>query len=315
MQENLRDMVLYGVEETGRELGRGSYGVVVELKVSGLLCAGKKLHQEFFAFASPREKREVEERFVEECVRLGRLRHPNIVQLLGVCFERASPAFHLPTLIMEFLPITLAQCLDRYQNIPDYMKYSILKSVGIGLLYLHQQNPAIIHRDLSANNVLLTSGMQAKISDLGMAKIVNLNPAQVSARMTMCPGTPSYMPPEALSDQPIYDTSLDCFSFGCLIIHTALQKWPLPLPLLQTDPSIPGQLRPLTEIERRVEFLREMDSYPGLRQLAELCLHNDPRVRPTAAIIVQELEQLAVTHPPPFTSIIEMAQAKVSLYD
>ena len=304
-EEQLRELKIEEVEETGEELGRGSYGVVVEIKTSGLRCAGKKLHDSFFAFASPQEKRAIKERFVEECLRLGRLRHPNIVQLLGVHFRRGSA---VPTLIMEYLPMTLSQCLERYPDIPDYLKNSVLHDVALGLLYLHQQVPAIIHRDLTANNVLLASTMSAKIADLGVARIVNLNPAQMTAKMTICPGTPAYMPPEALSNKPLYNTSLDCFSYGNLIVHTVVQNWPLPLPLLQADSQNPGLLKPLTEVERRAEYLEQMGGVHPLRQMAERCLHNDPRQRPTAARIVQELEHVTASHPPPFANVIEMVR-------
>ena len=59
--------------------------------------------------------------------------------------------------------------------------------------------------------------MTAKISDLGVAKILNLTPARMS-QMTKCPGTLSYMPPEALRERPSYDAKLDCFSVGVMIL-------------------------------------------------------------------------------------------------
>ena len=56
--------------------------------------------------------------------------------------------------------------------IPNHIKNSILLDVSLGLLYLHKQTPPIVHRDLTANNVLLTSGLKAKISDVGIVPIV-----------------------------------------------------------------------------------------------------------------------------------------------
>ena len=63
--------------------------------------------------------------------------------------------------------------------------------------------------------------MKAKVSDLGVAKIVNLTPLQVSRMVhnTQAPGTPAYMPPEALVATPKYDKSIDVFSFGIMMIH------------------------------------------------------------------------------------------------
>ena len=94
---------------------------------------------------------------------------------------------------MEFLPTTLTQCLDRYGIMPEEINYSILQDVALGLRYLHDRHDPIIHRDLSANNVLLTADMRAKISDLGVAKILEEHPTRMFT-MTKTPGTQCYMP-------------------------------------------------------------------------------------------------------------------------
>ena len=87
---------------------------------------------------------------------------------------------------------------------PEEINYSILEDVAVGLQYLHDRQDPIIHRDLSANNVLLTGDMRAKISDLGVAKILNTNPIRMST-MTKTPGTQCYMPPEAMVHKPRYN--------------------------------------------------------------------------------------------------------------
>ena len=195
-------------------------------------------------------------------------------------------------MVMELLPESLSQCLERHHQIPEYVKTSILYDVSLGLLYLHNQAPPLIHRDLTANNVLLTSNLSAKLADLGVARIVNLNPAQLTARMTQCPGTPAYMPPEALTDRPQYDEKLDVFSFGNLVLHVCTQQWPLPDPLLAYDPQSPGIPKPLTEVQRRQKYLEMFDKKNQLRALAERCLQNFPSQRPSTAKIVSDLDQI-----------------------
>ena len=92
--------------------------------------------------------------------------------------------------------------------LPKEISYSILHDVVLGLCYLHSQIPPTIHRDLSSNNVLLTSNMTAKISDLGVARNLNLTPLQVS-RLTQTPGTLAYMPPEVMALNSKSDTSVE----------------------------------------------------------------------------------------------------------
>ena len=97
--------------------------------------------------------------------------------------------------------------------------------------------------------------MTAKISDLGVARILNLNPLQVS-RMTQTPGTPAYMPPEVMVANPKYDTSVDEFSYGIMMIHMFSGRWPEPqVGQIRTDR---GRMIPVSEAERRAVFLREM---------------------------------------------------------
>ena len=90
--------------------------------------------------------------------------------------------------------------------------------------------------------------MTAKISDLGVARILDLTPLQVS-HMTENPGTPAYMPPEVMVANPKYNTSVDSFSYGILIIHMFSGQWPEPqVEQIRTEPD--GRLIPVSEAER-----------------------------------------------------------------
>ena len=105
------------------------------------------------------------------------LRHPNITLFLGLCF---LPNCQFPVLVMERLEGSLDDLLETIPKIPWSLKYSILEDVAQGLLYLHKHDPQIIHRDLTARNVLLTSGFVAKITDLGNSLIVNIQLGQLA---------------------------------------------------------------------------------------------------------------------------------------
>ena len=292
---------LTGVRVTDRELGHGSYATVQELEYMGLKCAGKKIHDILLQQGQGDDSYYVR-RFEEECRLLSQARHPNIVQFLGVLFQCGV---RVPILVMEYLPINLTSCIEQY-GIFEYLKeigYSILYDVALGLYYLHSQTPPIIHRDLSSNNVLLTANMTAKISDLGVARILNLTPLQVS-RMTQTPGTPAYMPPEVMVANPKYNTSVDEFSYGILMIHMFSGRWPEPQ-IGQTRME-EGRLIPVTEAERRDVFLRVIGNEHPLMDLILRCINNDPQIRPHASEIVERLAAMVLQFPASFANRLEM---------
>ena len=107
-------------------------------------------------------------------------------------------------------------------------KSSILHDVGFGLSYLHCRSQPIIHRDLSPNNILLTCDLVAKISDLGVAKVVKADSKMTKSKLTQAPGCVDFMPPEALESCPKYSVSLDIFSYGGIVLHVVNQEWPSP---------------------------------------------------------------------------------------
>ena len=298
----LRRFELDGVRDTGREVGHGSYAVVKELKFRG----GKKIHDILFKSATPPEQAAILERFAGECELLGGLHHPCIVQFLGVCFKQGSP---LPVLVMEYLHTTLSACLESYGVLPKEISYGILRDVAQGLCYLHEHSPSIIHRDLSANNVLLTSNMNAKLSDLGVAKILNLTPARMSQiTQTKAPGTPCYMPPEALIAKPKYTSKIDIYSYGVLIIHTLCGRWPFPGEAFRPDPRNHDAIIPVSEVERRAEYIQEIGNDHPLMGLIRQCLSNIPTRRPEAPALLERVNAILSTLPKPFTNRVEMLQ-------
>ena len=298
----LHDLLLGGVEVSGRELGVGSYSSVLEVTYRGMRCAGKRLHRTLYdqgLAIGP----EILERFGVECELLSQLRHPRMVQFLGLHFEEGS---EVPILVMEFIPYALSDTIEHYGVLPNEISYPILQDVALGLHYLHTHSPVIIHRDLTANNILLTPSMTAKISDLGMAKILNIAPSQMTRRMTVCPGTLSYMPPEALTSNPRYDTKLDCFSFGVLTTHIFCGEWPIGSEYLQPDPKKPGHLYPLTEIQRREKYLKRLGGEHPLLGLVHRCLKNLPAERPDMEELLEETAKAAETFPVTYENRVEM---------
>lgn len=210
--------MLSDVCETGKEIGRGSFATVVELNYKGLRCVGKKIHPALYVGQETIHLG----RFEEECRLLSQLSHPHIVQFLGV-YPLQEDA-EVPALVMEFLPTNLTQCLYQYGTMPNEISYSILRDVSLGLRYLHERDNPIIHRDLSANNILLSSDMSAKISDLGVAKILRVNPFRQQT-MSKAPGTSCYMPPEVMSDKPHYDLKVHTVTCGTITLKAVTNNY------------------------------------------------------------------------------------------
>ena len=292
---DLRPFLLSSARPTGRTIGSGSYGSVEEVAIPGAVCAAKKIH-DFFQDPKQMPREGIDKaatEFVRECQLMSTLRHPHIVQFLGVCFLTGSP---MPALVMEKLATSLHDILDPEPApatkpfIPVCLKRSILHDVARGLSFLHSHSPPIIHRDLSARNVLLNEGMVAKIADLGMARIV---PSLRVSTMTKAPGASIYMPPEALEDESRYDVTIDIFSIGVLAIFTLSQMFPKPQAPTYVDDS--GRIIGRSELERCGNYMREVkgqfrEGHP-LVQMIQRCLKNRMRERPTIQQVMGWLEE------------------------
>ena len=139
-------------------------------------CAGKRLHEALIDVEN--EGADVMVcKYLQECQLMSSLRHPNITQFLGLCF---LPGTRLPLLVMELLETNLDDLLEHMPNLPLSLKRSVLEDVASGLLYLHETLSPVIHRDLTAKNVLLTSSLVAKITDMGNSRIIDMRPGQMA---------------------------------------------------------------------------------------------------------------------------------------
>ena len=255
----LRPYVLSNLQLTGTVIGGGAYGSVEEVTVQ--FCgAAKRVHDLLMNYSK------ISTQFAEELQLMSTLHHPNIVQFLGVYF---FPDSRLPALVMERL-LTRSSLHDLLDPETDDaqpppaqpppaeptplsffmlgLKCSVLHNVASGLAYLHGRTPSIIHRDMSAKNVLLTSQLVAKLSDLGVARIV-LH-MRVAATMTKAPGASVYMPPEAIAPTESNDEKAKydaIFSFGVVTIFTVSEPFPvillqlliLIMKALSAEPSAP----------------------------------------------------------------------------
>ena len=286
------------VRETGKKLGKGSYGEVVEVVYLGTSCAAKRIHVVW-----EQEGGKPLEEFKRECEIWSRLRHPNVVQLLGLLYKPStstSPATTLPTIIMEKMDCSLRHLVETRprEALPLAIKVDVLYQVARGLVYLHGLRPPVVHRDLSPNNILINVGsMTAKLSDFGVARVFHSQ----ATRGTVVPGTQHFMPPEtfpqAIAPEKGYTDRIDVFSFGCIIICAVTQEWPEPLPpVMQTKK---GKLVALTEVERRQKYLDCFDPQEKacFSSMVPKCLEFTPSQRPKCMALMEALDKLRASHP------------------
>ena len=274
---------LTGVTVSNQGLGNDALGATatdMELDYRGLKCTGKMVFELLLMEV------DLIQQFKENCHQLSKLRHPNIVQFLGLFFQEGISA---PVLVMEFLPINLSLCIDQYGILPKEISYSILHDVALGLCYLHSQMPPMFHGNLSSNTILLDSSMTAKLSDLGTLSLTPLSIAHV----TQSPEMMVYVPPEAIAADPRYDVSIDQYSYGILMIHVFSGKWP-------TAKS------GISESDRRAYFLRAIGSDHPLKELILRCINVESQQRANAHEMVQQLSKMVSRFPASFGNRLDM---------
>ena len=215
-----------------------------------------------------------------------KLDHPHIVKLVHSLDNPESPV-----LLMERMLISLTEFLVKKQSHHD--KISILRDAACGLQYIHEKG--IIHGDLTADNILLTENITAKLADFGQATF-----AQQSIVKYLLPETLDHMPPEILEpySKASYSTKVDTFSFGCVIIHTFTQEQPVPDFHKYVKISGVEKYKRHSEVERRSVCLNKFKNKVNTIKLLDIvfsCLQDDPDLRPTAASLLSLFEeQLAV---------------------
>ncbi|XP_065180514.1 tripartite motif-containing protein 2-like [Sycon ciliatum] len=270
------------VNETEDELGRGSFAVVYKSKWCGLKVAAKALHS--ILIDRRNQGRDVVlHDFGAEIARMARLRHPHLCPIFGVGMVGTTPA-----IVVELMSDTLETMSvgARRQDLLQLMRY--IEHTAAGLRYLH--SIPMVHRDLKPSNVLVANSV-AKITDFGVSKLLPSVADQfreAAQSMTRQPGTPLFMPPEALqeteSGRARYDLSLDVFSFG--VTAMSVLSGVMPSIELMFAPrsrqAADGSHVAIPELERRrAEFARIPDGHP-LKDLLRRCLADPPARRPDA---------------------------------
>ena len=279
------DLIIANMVFTETKLGRGADAIVYEVEWNGTPCAAKRLHEILLEDQSPGGVARLISNFEAECVTWSKLRHPGVVQFLGVHLDRSS---RLPVLVMEKMDTSLRTYLQ-YHSKEEFtldVKTFVLRQVTQALAYLHSQNPPLVHHDLSPNNVLLNVvSFVTKVSDFGMSRAIS---SSNLTRKSSIKGTLAFMPPEALHNPPRYDEKLDVFSFGNVVLSTLTHEWPDPGPPNRYQGDL---LVALNEHQRREHYVAKFTAQEKqlFLPIVRSCLENRPDKRLSSVVLVQEL--------------------------
>ena len=261
-------------------MGRGAYADVLEVEYEGEIYAAKKYDFD------PQKLGFNLRAFSREHEILTRIRHKNVVSYYGICTLVEGSAKSV-VIVMKKMDKNLDTYLTGEKEISLPTKFQILHDIASGLHHLHIHD--IIHRDLTANNVLLHDGV-AKIGDFGNSRIVDLSKL---APLTSKPSAVDYMPPEAMEGGD-YDEKLDIFSYGHLGIHIFIQEQPHKL--LAYNYRKGGKFIARTEVERREKHLKRARSQLGSDRhpfyiLLIQCLDDEAEERPDCKTILECIER------------------------
>ncbi|KAL1208235.1 putative L-type lectin-domain containing receptor kinase II.1 [Cardamine amara subsp. amara] len=230
--------------------------------------------------------------YVAEIASMGRLRHKNLVQLLGYCRRKGELL-----LVYDYMP---NGSLDDYlfsrnklKDLPWSQRVNVIKGVASALLYLHEDwEQVVLHRDIKASNILLDGDLNGRLGDFGLARFHDRG---VNLEATRVVGTIGYMAPE-LTTMGVTTTWTDVYAFGAFILEVVCGRRPV-------DPDAPreqvilvkwvascGKRDALTDTvdSKLIEY--ESEEAKMLLKLGMLCSQNNPENRPSMRQIVQYLE-------------------------
>ncbi|XP_043699521.1 probable serine/threonine-protein kinase SIS8 [Telopea speciosissima] len=253
----------------GERIGLGSYGEVYRGDWHGTEVAVKKFLDQDISGDALQE-------FRSEVWIMKRLRHPNVVLLMGAVTRAPNLS-----IVTEFLPRgSLYRLIHRPNNqLDERRRLRMALDVARGMNYLHNCSPVIVHRDLKSPNLLVDKNWVVKVCDFGLSRMKNNT--FLSSRSTA--GTAEWMAPEVLRNEPS-DEKCDVYSFGVILweLSTMQQPW--------------GGMNPMQVVgavgfqHRRLDIPEDMD--PVVADIIRKCWQTNPKMRPSFAEIMGALKPL-----------------------
>eukprot|EP00817_Percolomonadidae_sp_ATCC50343_P000258 CAMPEP_0117430990 /NCGR_PEP_ID=MMETSP0758-20121206/10551_1 /TAXON_ID=63605 /ORGANISM="Percolomonas cosmopolitus, Strain AE-1 (ATCC 50343)" /LENGTH=966 /DNA_ID=CAMNT_0005219605 /DNA_START=278 /DNA_END=3181 /DNA_ORIENTATION=+ len=253
-------------------ISEGAFGVVFRGKWRNTEVAIKKIKGSTMIDMS----------FTREVNLMASLRHPNIVQFLGICIT-SQHRF----IVTEYIS---GGSLDKWifdskKKLSLKKKINILLDIAQGMDYLHSLSPPLVHRDLKPQNVLVDKQGCAKVCDFGLSTAMT-----TSMTLTGNVGTLQYMSPEVMDNAP-YDTKSDVYSFAILMWEVLFERPAFSMkkdqPLFQLGISILKGARPPLPDTYETSFHHE------LAQIVEYCWNRNEHKRPSFDEIIDSLNDVS----------------------
>ncbi|XXG55812.1 hypothetical protein AAC387_Pa03g3397 [Persea americana] len=228
--------------------------------------------------------------YVSEVTTISRLRHRNLVQLLGWCHERGELL-----LIYEFMPNgSLDSHLFHEKRLLGWAaRYKIATGLASALLYLHEEwEQCVVHRDIKSSNVILDSNFNAKLGDFGLARLVD---HEHGLQTTVVAGTVGYLAPECVTTGKASKES-DVYSFGVVALEIACGRRPVE-PKAETGKvmtlewvwELYGRGMLLDAVDERLEKEFDVAQIERLMVLGLWCAHPDHNLRPSIRQVISVL--------------------------
>jgi len=260
-------------------IGTGTFGEVYVATLRAQEIAVKELKHE--AIKSVNE-------LLSEANILKRMKHPNIVNLYGVCTDIAKNSKNIferenfYCLVMEYASKgSLHNIIHESNEVLDETRIiSILKQIALGLDYLHSSSPPIIHGDLKPTNILFDIENNVKLTDFGFSTIKREIREYNSE--TTSKGQLRWMAPELLTENP--SPKSDIFSFGVIIWQLCTRKHPYPD--AKNEVQVYNSIR-----NSNIKNFEFPPSTPELlKELGKQCLDYDKTNRPNLDVVLYKLE-------------------------
>lgn len=267
-------------------IGEGGYGIVFKgILQDGSVVAVKNLLN---------NKGQAEKEFTVEVEAIGKVRHKNLVGLVGYCAEGARRM-----LVYEYVDNgNLEQWLHGDVGPVSPLTWDIRMKIAIGtakgLAYLHEGlEPKVVHRDVKSSNILLDKKWNPKVSDFGLAKLLGSEASYVTTRVM---GTFGYVSPEYASTGMLNEGS-DVYSFGVLLMEIITGRSPIDYSRPPGEMNLVDWFKGMVASrhgEEIVDPLIEVQPSPRALKRALLvclrCIDMDANKRPKMGQIVHMLE-------------------------